>query len=91
MKKIILSGLCVVALVSSARGSHAYQTSPWCARFGGGSDYYENCNMPDFATCLGEIRGTGGNAVCSPNPSFRVEPSDPRRAQHRGNKNLSFR
>jgi hypothetical protein len=80
MKKIVLSGLCALALMSSLRSSQAYDESPWCARFGGGSDYYENCNMRDFATCLSEIRGTGGNTVCSPNPRLRTKNSDARTA-----------
>jgi hypothetical protein len=88
MKKIALSGLCALALMSSLRGSQAYDESPWCARFGGGSDYYENCNMRDFATCLSEIRGTGGNTVCSPNPRLRTRSSAPRIADRRSNQRL---
>jgi hypothetical protein len=85
MKKIVLSGLCALALMSSLRSSQAYDESPWCARFGGGSDYYENCNMRDFATCLGEIRGTGGNTVCSPNPRLRTKTSNARTACRHSN------
>jgi hypothetical protein len=77
MKKIVLSGLCALALISSFRSSRAYDEGPWCARFGGGSDYYENCNMRDFAACLSEIRGTGGNTVCSPNPRLRTNAVRP--------------
>jgi Protein of unknown function (DUF3551) len=68
MQKPAMLGVSALALVLSATGSHAYNESPWCARFGGGSDYYENCSMSSFSMCLKEIRGTGGNAVCSPNP-----------------------
>ena len=85
MKKIALSGLCALALMSSLRSSQAYDESPWCARFGGGSDYYENCNMRDFATCLSEIRGTGGNTVCSPNPRLRTKTSNARTACRHSN------
>ena len=88
MKKIALSGLCALALMSSLRDSQAYDESPWCARFSGGSDYYENCNMRDFATCLSEIRGTGGNTVCSPNPRSRTRSSAPRIADRRSNQRL---
>ena len=78
MKTIVLSALCTLAFISSLQSSKADGESPWCARFGGGSDYYENCNMRDFATCLSEIRGTGSNAVCSPNPNLRDKLSDAR-------------
>jgi hypothetical protein len=88
MKKIVLSGLCALALMSSLRSSQAYDESPWCARFGGGSDYYENCNMRDFATCLSEIRGTGGNTVCSPNPRLRTKLSDPHTTHRHSNQRL---
>lgn len=72
MRKPVMLGMSALALVLSATGSHAYNESSWCARFGGGSDYYENCSMSSFAMCLKEIRGTGGNAVCSPNPRART-------------------
>jgi hypothetical protein len=88
MKKTVLSGLCALALMSSLRSSQAYDDSPWCARFGGGSDYYENCNMRDFATCLGEIRGTGGNTVCSPNPRLRTKLPDAHTAHRHSNQRL---
>ena len=88
MKTIVLSGLCVLAALSGAHASPAYDESPWCARFSGGSDYYENCNMPDFATCLGEIRGTGGNTVCSPNPRARFTSPEPPRAHHSGKQKI---
>jgi len=72
MQKTAMLGISALALLLSATGSRAYNESPWCARFGGGSDYYENCSMSSFAMCLNEIRGTGGNAVCSPNPRART-------------------
>jgi hypothetical protein len=86
MTKLALPGLCGLALLFSVYGAQAYQESPWCARFGGGSDYYENCNMPDFATCLREIRGTGGNTVCSPNPRSQAEYPNPLQVHRRANR-----
>ena len=71
MRKLIVLGLSVWAVAASAGQSQAYDDGPWCARSWGGSDYYENCNMQSFAMCLAEIRGTGGNTVCSPNPIQR--------------------
>lgn len=72
MQKTAMLGISALALVLSVTGGRAYNESPWCARFGGGSDYYEDCSMSSFAMCLNEIRGTGGNAVCSPNPRART-------------------
>jgi hypothetical protein len=52
---------------------------PWCARFWGGDDYWESCSMRSFEMCLREIRGTGGNSMCSPNPNYHpaIEPRRP--------------
>jgi hypothetical protein len=44
---------------------------PWCARFPGSNDYVEDCSMRSFDMCLNEITGTGGGAICSPNPRYR--------------------
>lgn len=70
MQRAALLGLCGIAFVLNAGSSQAggYGEGPWCARFSGGSDYIENCSMRSFAMCLTEIRGTGGNTLCSPNP-----------------------
>lgn len=73
MHKTALLGICAIMFVLNAHNSraHAYNEGPWCARFSGGSDYIENCTIRSFAMCLSEIRGTGGNTLCSPNPRAR--------------------
>ena len=68
MRVIVLAVL--IAGVIEAPPSRATE-GPWCARFWGGDDYYESCSLRSFEMCLGEIRGTGGNTVCSPNPRYR--------------------
>ena len=79
MRKLIVLGISLLVLALNSGRGHAYEDSPWCARSWGGSDYVENCNMPSFATCLTEIRGIGGNIVCSPNPNQRGAASDKHR------------
>jgi hypothetical protein len=59
-----------LALVGVPHQSHAYE-GPWCARTGGSEGYVESCSMRSFEMCLSEIRGSGGNAGCSPNPNYR--------------------
>jgi len=81
MQRAALLGLCALGFVLNAGGSHAggYSEGPWCARFSGGNDYVENCSMRSFAMCLNEIRGTGGNTLCSPNPrAALLTPDRPR-------------
>ncbi|MEA2995914.1 MAG: hypothetical protein QOG74_1463 [Alphaproteobacteria bacterium] len=68
MRVVVLAVL--IAGVIDAPPSRATE-GPWCARFWGGDDYYESCSLRSFEMCLGEIRGTGGNTVCSPNPRYR--------------------
>jgi len=67
-----------MALALDSRTAHSFE-GPWCARFWGGDDYWESCSMRSFEMCLREIRGTGGNSMCSPNPYYRpaVEPRRP--------------
>jgi hypothetical protein len=62
--------VCALSTVAIASAVHASE-GPWCARFWGGDDYYERCSMRNFDMCLNEIRGTGGNTMCSPNPRYR--------------------
>lgn len=83
MRKFAFLGISVLVLATSSGQSQAYEDSPWCARSWGGSDYFENCNMSSFAVCLAEIRGIGGNTVCSPNPNGRRAAPDRRRVTAR--------
>lgn len=83
MRKLVFLGISVLILAMNSGQSQAYEDSPWCARSWGGSDYFENCNMPSFAMCLAEIRGIGGNTVCSPNPNRRRAAPDRRRISAR--------
>ena len=82
MHRVALLGLFAMGFVLNANSSqaNAYSEGPWCARFSGGNDYIENCSMRSFAMCLTEIRGTGGNALCSPNP--RAWPQAPDQPRH---------
>jgi hypothetical protein len=80
MRIIVVLAVLAMALAVDALPSHASE-GPWCARFWGGDDYYESCSMSSFEMCLREIRGTGGNTVCSPNPRYRPASVDP--APHR--------
>ena len=82
MHRVALLGLCAIGFALNANSSQAngYSEGPWCARFSGGNDYIENCSMRSFAMCLSEIRGTGGNALCSPNP--RAWPQAPDQPRH---------
>jgi hypothetical protein len=68
--RIIVLAVLAIALVIVTMPGHATE-GPWCARFWGGDDYYESCSLRSFEMCLDEIRGTGGNTVCSPNPRYR--------------------
>ena len=78
MRKIAF--LAFLGLAMGGAPSNADYEGPWCARFGGGSDYYERCSMRSLEMCLDEIRGTGGNTVCSPNPRYHaVAPADRRK------------
>ena len=78
MRKLVVLGLSVWAIAAGAGQGEAYEDGPWCARSWGGSEYFENCNMRSFAMCLTEIRGIGGNTVCSPNPHMRRAAPDRR-------------
>jgi Protein of unknown function (DUF3551) len=70
MRIVVVPSALAIALVIVAVPAQATE-GPWCARFWGGDDYYESCSLRSFEMCLGEIRGTGGNTVCSPNPRYR--------------------
>jgi hypothetical protein len=67
-----LLGVLTIAFAACATQASAESQGPWCARSWGGSDYYENCAMRSLAMCLAEIRGVGGNMLCSPNPSWNL-------------------
>jgi Protein of unknown function (DUF3551) len=82
MRIIVVLAVLATVLVIVALPSHASE-GPWCARSWGGDDYYESCSMRSFAMCLSEIRGTGGNTVCSPNPRYRPASVGPRRKYSR--------
>jgi hypothetical protein len=85
MRIVVVLAALAMALVIAALPGHATE-GPWCARFWGGDDYYESCSMRSFAMCLAEIRGTGGNTVCSPNPRYRpglVDPAPRRKYKRR--------
>jgi hypothetical protein len=89
MHRVALLGLFAMGFVLNATSNQAngYSEGPWCARFSGGNDYIENCSMRSFAMCLREIRGTGGNALCSPNPrAWPQAPDQPRFSTARGPK-----
>src|SRR5258705_13522471 len=88
MRNLVILGVSTVAvafaLVAGTPQSHAYE-GPWCARTGGSEGYVESCSMRSLAMCLSEIRGSGGNAGCAPNPNYRsaAEPaSQVKHAQH---------
>ena len=83
MRKLAFLGISVLILAINSGQSQAYEDGPWCARSWGGSDYFENCDMRSFAMCLAEIRGIGGNTVCSPNPNARRAALDRRRTSAR--------
>jgi hypothetical protein len=80
MRKIAVLALLALAMGAVPSNADYEYEGPWCARFGGGSDFYERCSMRSLEMCLDEIRGTGGNTVCSPNPRYRaVAPADRRK------------
>jgi hypothetical protein len=87
MRFLVAVGAFAAILIVDAqpgRAYDAYYDGPWCAQFWGGDTQIMNCSMRSFDMCLNEIRGTGGNTLCSPNPRYRpsgVEPN-PRR-KHR--------
>ncbi len=75
---VIAAALCLAAPASRA------SDGPWCARYAGGQDYVEDCSMRSFDMCLNEIRGTGGSAICSPNPRYHGDVvREPRRRKVR--------
>ena len=79
MRFVMALGALAAVQVVGVQPGQAYYDGPWCARFWGGDTEYENCGMRSFDMCLTEIRGTGGNTVCSPNPRFRPSVVEPRR------------
>ena len=84
------AALAAIQLLAAAASpaQAGYYDGPWCARFWGGDTEYENCSMRGFEMCLAEIRGTGGNTLCAPNPHYRARRSEsaparnPRSAPH---------
>ena len=86
MRLVVALGALVMIQLTGARPAQAYQAyydGPWCAQFWGGDTQFINCSMRSFEMCLNEIRGTGGNTLCSPNPRYRPM-SEPARRHHRG-------
>ena len=84
---VALAALAVVQLAGTqpGRSYQAYYDGPWCAQFWGGDTHYMNCSMRSFEMCLNEIRGTGGNTLCSPNPRWRPTGDEPvAHRRHRG-------
>ena len=77
-------GLGGIRPVQAFDPDYSYYDGPWCAQFWGGDTQYMNCSMRSFEMCLNEIRGTGGNTVCSPNPRYRPMSREPARRSHRG-------
>ena len=84
MRLMMAFGMCAAIGLGAASPAMAGYDGPWCAQFWGGDTQYKNCSMRSFEMCLNEIRGTGGNTLCSPNPRFHpravVHPSARRNA-----------
>ena len=74
MRLVVAFGALAAMAIGGAQPAGAYEQGPWCALFWGGDDQYENCSMRSFDMCVAEIRGTGGNTLCSPNPHFHARP-----------------
>ena len=77
MRLVVALGALTAVMIGAAHPARASEQGPWCALFWGGDDQYENCSMRSFEMCLAEIRGTGGNTLCSPNPRYHALRSDP--------------
>ena len=80
MRCVTALGVLAAVQIIGAQPSRAYD-GPWCARFWGGDTEYENCSMRSLDMCLTEIRGTGGNTLCSPNPYYRPSVVEPKRSR----------
>ncbi|HUI98116.1 MAG TPA: DUF3551 domain-containing protein [Xanthobacteraceae bacterium] len=76
MRFVVALGALTAIAIGAAQPAKAYDEGPWCALFWGGDDQYENCGMRSFDMCLAEIRGTGGNTLCAPNPHYHARRSD---------------
>jgi hypothetical protein len=74
---VVLGALAVFSIGDAQIGRAFAAEGPWCALFWGGDDQYEDCSMRSFETCLAEIRGTGGNTLCSPNPHYHAGSAAP--------------
>jgi hypothetical protein len=83
---VALGALAAIQLAGIGPGQayQAYYDGPWCAQSWGGDTLITNCSMRSFEMCLNEIRGTGGNTLCSPNPRYRPTDGGPVRRHHRG-------
>ena len=87
MRFVVALGVLVATQLAGAQPGHAYDyySGPWCAKSWGGDTLIENCSMASFEMCLNEIRGTGGNTQCGPNPRFHPTGDGPApRRRHRG-------
>ena len=75
MRCVVMVGALVAMAIGGAQPGRASSAEgPWCALFWGGDDQYESCSMQSFEMCLAEIRGTGGNTLCAPNPRYHARP-----------------
>lgn len=81
MRFVVALGALAAAQLAGAQPSRANYEGPWCAQFWGGDTQVEKCDLRSFQMCLNEIRGTGGNTLCSPNPHYHpfVVAPKPRR------------
>jgi hypothetical protein len=75
MRFVMVLGACALIGVGTARPAAGHE-GPWCAQYWGGDTQYKNCSMRSFEMCLNEIRGTGGNTLCSPNPRYHATPAE---------------
>jgi Protein of unknown function (DUF3551) len=76
LKSSFAFGTLVVALCTSIRPSHAYQTgdSRWCAVTNKGADTMQwDCEYDTSEDCASAIAGSG--AFCAVNPLWRPDPS----------------
>ena len=76
MRFVMALGACALIGIGAATPAMAGDEGPWCAQFWGGDTQYKNCSMRSFEMCLNEIRGTGGNTLCSPNPRYQAKISE---------------
>lgn len=76
MRFVMMLGACAAIGIGAAAPAAAGYEGPWCAQSWGGDTQSKNCSMRSFEMCLNEIRGTGGNTLCSPNPRYDTKPTE---------------